>query len=122
MPPPTVDNDAPFSMLTTLLERDNFLGRMLTGKVYGGKAKVNANVKSMGLDGVTVETFRLTKLLTFDGIERIPATEVVAGDIICVAGMVKTSVADTICDPAVSEPIRIDAGRSADHGRDDHRQ
>jgi GTP-binding protein len=106
VPPPTVDENAPFTMLATLLERDNFLGRMLTGKVYSGKAKVNASVKSMGLNGQTNENFRLTKLLTFDGIERVPATEVVAGDIICVAGMVKTSVADTICDPAVTEPIQ----------------
>ncbi len=106
VPPPTVDDNAPFAMLATLLERDNFLGRMLTGKVYSGKAKVNATVKSMGLDGQTNENFRLTKLLTFDGIERVPANEVVAGDIICVAGMVKTSVADTICDPAVTEPIK----------------
>jgi len=105
VPPPSVDENAPFSMLSTLLEKDNFLGRMLTGKVYGGKAKVNMTVKSMALDGVTVETFRLTKLLTFDGIERIQTNEVVAGDIICIAGMVKTSVADTICDPAVSAPI-----------------
>jgi GTP-binding protein len=106
VPPPTVDENAPFTMLSTLLERDNFLGRMLTGKVYSGKAKVNSTVKSMGLDGKTVESFRLTKLLTFDGIERVPATEVVAGDIICVAGMVATSVADTICDPSVTEPIQ----------------
>jgi GTP-binding protein len=106
VPPPDVQDDAPFAMLTTLLERDNYLGRVLTGKVYSGKAKVNMNVKSLSLDGSQVETFRLTKLLTFSGIERIPATEVVAGDIICVAGMVKTSVADTICDPAVSTPIK----------------
>ena len=105
VPPPTVDDNAPFSMLSTLLERDNFLGRVLTGKIYSGKAKVNANVKSMALDGVTVETFRLTKLMTFNGIERTAVTEAVAGDIICVAGMTKTSVADTICDPAVSAPI-----------------
>ena len=104
-PPPQVDENAPFSMLTTLLERDNFLGRMLTGKVYGGKARVNMSVKSMALDGKTVETFRLTKLLTFSGIERIQAEEVIAGDIICVAGMVKTSVSDTICDPQVTTPI-----------------
>lgn len=106
VPAPDVDENAPFAMLTTLLERDNFLGRMLTGKVYGGKAKVNMTVKALSLDGRTVETFRLTKLLTFNGIERVPATEVRAGDIICVAGMEKTSVADTICDPAVTEPIQ----------------
>ncbi|MBU0799900.1 MAG: translational GTPase TypA [Alphaproteobacteria bacterium] len=105
VPAPSVDETAPFAMLATLLERDNFLGRMLTGKVYNGKAKVNMTVKAMALDGKTVETFRLTKLLTFDGIERVQATEVMAGDIICVAGMEKTSVADTICDPAMNTPI-----------------
>ncbi len=106
VPPPDVVDDAPFSMLTTLLQRDNYLGRVLTGKVYSGKAKVNMSVKSLSLDGNQVETFRLTKLLTFSGIERIPANEVIAGDIIVVAGMEKTSVADTICDLAVTEPIK----------------
>ncbi len=105
VPQPKVDDEAPFSMLTTLLERDPYLGRVLTGKVYSGKAKVNLNVRSLSLDGNQVETFRLTKLLTFSGIERIAATEVIAGDIICVAGMEKTSVADTICDPAITKPI-----------------
>ena len=81
------------------------MSRMLTGKVYAGKAKVNMTVKALTLEGKTAETFRLTKLLTFNGIDRVPAAEVRAGDIICVAGMEKTSVADTICDPAVNTPI-----------------
>lgn len=105
VPAPQVDENAPFSMLATLLERDNFLGRMLTGKVYSGKAKVNMNVRATNLHGDAVETFRLTKMLTFEGIERVQATEVIAGDIICVAGMVKTSVSDTIADPQVTTPI-----------------
>lgn len=105
VPAPKVDENAPFMMLTTLLSADPYLGRVLTGKIYSGKAKVNMNVKSMGLDGKTVETFRLTKLMSFSGIDRVPVTEAVAGEIICVAGMEKTSVADTICDPAVNTPI-----------------
>ncbi|MGE4313578.1 MAG: translational GTPase TypA [Pseudobdellovibrionaceae bacterium] len=105
VPAPKVEPNKPFSMLTTLLSRDPFLGRVLTGKIYSGTAKVNASVKAMSLDGKTVETFRLTKLLTFDGLDRVPADTVQAGDIVCVAGMVKTSVADTICDPAVTTPI-----------------
>lgn len=106
VPPPAVNETAPFTMLATLLERDNFLGRILTGKVYSGKAKINETVKALSLDGRTVERFRLTKLMTFDGVERVQATEVQAGDIICVAGMAETSVADTICDPSVTEPIQ----------------
>ncbi len=106
VPAPKVDTSAPFTMLATLLSSDPFLGRVLTGKVYSGKAKVNMTVKSMGLDGKTVENFRLTKLFAYRGIERVPVEEAVAGDIIVVAGMTKTSVADTICDPAVMEPVK----------------
>ncbi len=108
VPVPKVDENAPFTMLATLLSSDPFLGRVLTGKVYSGRPKVNMSVKSLSLDGKTVETFRLTKLFAYQGIERVPVQEAVAGDIICIAGMVKTSVADTICDPAVSVPIPTD--------------
>jgi GTP-binding protein len=106
VPAPKCDDEAPFSMLSTLLGYDSFLGRTLTGKVYSGKAKANTIVKSMNLNGELVENFRLTKLFGFRGLERIQIEEAVAGDIICVAGMEKTSVADTICDPLINEPIR----------------
>ncbi len=105
VPAPKVDVDAPFTMLATLLSSDPFLGRVLTGKVYTGRPKVNMVVKSLGLDGKTVENFRLTKLFAYRGIEKVPVQEAVAGDIIVVAGMEKTSVADTICEPAVTEPV-----------------
>ncbi len=104
--PPQVDVDAPFAMLVTLLESDPFLGRILTGRIYSGKAKTGATVKALSLDGSTVETRRLTKLQTFAGIERVAVEEAVAGDIISIAGMEEASVADTICDPAVEEPLQ----------------
>ncbi|MBI4030313.1 MAG: translational GTPase TypA, partial [Proteobacteria bacterium] len=105
VPAPQVDENAPFSMLATLLERDPYLGRVLTGRIYSGKAKVNATVNAINLKGEKVEGFRLTKLQSFIGLQRVPVEEAVAGDIICVAGMEKTSVADTICDPAVTAPV-----------------
>jgi GTP-binding protein len=108
VPAPMVDMNAPFTMLATLLSADPFLGRVLTGKVYSGKPKVNMVVKSIDLEGKTVENFRLTKLFAYRGIEKTPVTEAVAGDIIVIAGMQKTSVADTICDPAVAMPIPTD--------------
>jgi len=103
--PPKGDTDAPFAMLATLLDSDPFLGRCLTGRVISGSAKVNDNVKAIGLDGSTVETGRLTKLLTFDGTERVPVEEVNVGDIICIAGLAKASVADTIGTPALDTPV-----------------
>ncbi len=106
VPAPTVDTDAPFAMLATLLERDPYLGRVLTGRVVSGRAKVNTNVKAMRLDGTTVETFRLTKLLSFHGLARVPVDVVEAGDIICIAGMSEASVSDTICDMALTTPMK----------------
>ena len=105
VPAPKGDKDAPFAMLATLLDSDPFLGRCLTGRVISGSAKVNDAVKSMGLDGKTIENGRLTKLLTFDGTERVAVDEVNVGDIICIAGLAKTSVADTIGAPALKDPV-----------------
>ena len=105
VPAPGLDPNAPFTMLATLLDRDPYLGRVLTGRVTSGRAKVNMAVKAISLDGKQVETFRLTKLLSYRGLQRVPVDMVEAGDIICVAGMVNTSVADTICDPQVTEPV-----------------
>ena len=107
VPAPQVDTEAPFTMLSTLLGSDPYLGRTLTGRIYSGKAKVNMPVKAISLDGKTVETFRLTKLLAFNGIDKEPVDEAVAGDIVCIAGMVKTSVADTICDTSVTEAVPV---------------
>ncbi len=105
VPAPNVDKDAPFSMLVTLLESDPFLGRVLTGRVYSGKGRINMPVKAIGLDGKTLETGKLTKLLSFVGVDRTPVEEVEAGDIISIAGMEKASVADTIGDAKIVDAI-----------------
>ena len=102
---PTVDLSKPFAMLATLLDADPYLGRCLIGRVINGSAKVNDQVKSINLTGRHIETGRLTKLFTFRGADRVPVDEVTAGDIICIAGLAVTSVADTICNPEVTEPL-----------------
>lgn len=106
VPAPKGDPAAPFAMLATLLDSDPFLGRCLTGRVIQGKAKVNDTVRSINLDGSVVETGRLSKLMKFDGTQRVPVNEVNVGDIICIAGLDKTSVADTIGAPALEKPIQ----------------
>lgn len=102
---PDVDPSKPFAMLATLLDSDPYLGRCLTGRVVSGVAKINASVKALDLDGKTIENGRLTKLLRFEGTNRVPADEVQAGDIVCIAGMQEASVADTICDPSITQPV-----------------
>ena len=103
--PPQVDPNAPFAMLATLLDSDPYLGRCLVGRVGQGAASVNENVRAIDLDGTVVETGRLTKLFTFEGTSRVPVDRVQAGDIICIAGLSKASVADTICAPTVTTPL-----------------
>jgi GTP-binding protein len=105
VPAPTVEADKPFSMLATTLEYDSYLGRILTGRILTGRAKINMAVKSLSRDGKVLEEGRLTKLLAFRGIERLPIEEADAGDIIAIAGLTHTTVADTICDVTVTEPI-----------------
>ena len=106
VPEPRSNEEKEFSMLATLLDADPYLGRCLTGKVESGYAKVNDQVKVLDLDGKTIENGRLTKLFSFEGTKRVPVDEVVAGDIICIAGLTKCSVADTICNSSISLPIQ----------------
>ncbi|AOL22989.1 GTP-binding protein [Erythrobacter litoralis] len=105
VPAPDLDTGGKFSFLATLLDRDNFMGRVLTGRVQSGTIKVNDPIHAIDREGNVVETGRATKLLSFRGLERVPVESAKAGDIIALAGLEKATVANTIADPAVSEPI-----------------
>jgi len=104
--PPQVDAEAPFAMLATLLDSDPYLGRCLVGRIMQGTASVNEAVRALNLDGSVVESGRLTKLLRFEGTNRVPVDHVTAGDIVCIAGLSIASVADTICAPSVTQPLQ----------------
>ncbi len=106
VPEPSVDQGKSFAMLVTLLSSDSYLGRCLVGRVIHGSAKINDTVKAINLKGEQVDEGRLTKLFTFAGTDRIIADKVTAGDIVCIAGLSDASVADTICDPSVTEPLQ----------------
>ncbi|MEZ0259558.1 MAG: translational GTPase TypA [Alphaproteobacteria bacterium] len=106
VPPPKVEENKPFSMLVTLLENNPYLGRLLTGRILTGSIKPNMPVKVLSFDGKQVEAGRVTKLLAFRGIEREAMAEAHAGDIVSLAGLPIATVADTICDTSVSEPLK----------------
>jgi GTP-binding protein len=108
VPPPKADPDAPFAMLATILDYDPYLGRVLTGLIHSGTARINMAVKSLRRDGTPLEEARLTKLLAFRGLDRRPIEEAEAGDIVAVAGLQLTTVADTICAAEVTEALPAD--------------
>jgi GTP-binding protein len=104
--PAVGDMSAPFAMLVTTLEYDPYLGRVLTGRIHTGIAKTNMHVKAIAPDGRVIEHARLTRLLAFRGLERLPIESAEAGDIVAIAGLEHTTVADTICDPELIQPIK----------------
>jgi GTP-binding protein len=103
--PPIRDQDAPFAMVASILDYDNFLGRVLTGRVEQGRPRLNMPLKVLRSDGSVVETGRLTKLMGFRGLDRVNIEEAEPGDIIAIAGMTDATIPDTICDPAVPAPL-----------------
>src|SRR4029077_4073990 len=84
------------------------LGRVLTGLIHSGVARLNMPVKSLGRDGRVIEQARLSNFQAYRGLERRPIGEAWAGDIIAVAGLAQTSVADAICPPEVTTPLAAD--------------
>ena len=105
VPPTVLDKEAPFAMVASILDYDNFLGRVLTGRVEQGRARLNMPVKVLRADGTTVETGRLTKLMGYRGLDRVQVDECEAGDIVAVAGLEDATVPDTIGAPELGQPL-----------------
>jgi GTP-binding protein len=102
--PPVVE-EGPFRLLGTILEANPYLGRIVTGRITSGTVKPNLSVKVLDHDGKLIESGRITKVLAFRGLERVPVDEAEAGDIVAVAGLPEATVAMTICDPTVDTPL-----------------
>jgi GTP-binding protein len=107
VPEPQVGpEDAPFAMIATMLDRDNFLGRVLTGRVQQGRVKINDAIKIMDAQGKVIEQVRASKLLSFDGLQRAPIEEAKAGDIIAIAGVTDATVGHTIGALDLDAPLK----------------
>jgi GTP-binding protein len=104
VPRPRVDA-GPFRMLATLLDRDPFLGRILTGRIESGRLDVNMPIKAIDVAGNVVEEGRATKIFSFRGLERVPVESAEAGEIVAIAGLIKATVSNTFADPTVTAPL-----------------
>ncbi|CAN0599251.1 unnamed protein product, partial [Ectocarpus sp. 12 AP-2014] len=103
--PAPVTEEGPFRLLATTLSANPYLGRILTGRIASGTLKANMPIKALRRDGEQIEVGRASKVMTFKGLEMVPVEEAHAGDIVALAGLAEATVADTICDPQVKEPI-----------------
>jgi GTP-binding protein len=107
VPPPLASKrtEAPFRILSVLIENDPFLGRLLTGRIDSGKAIPGLAIRALSRDGQEIERGRITKVLAFRGLKRQPITDAEAGDIVAIAGLAKATVADTLCAIEVTEAL-----------------
>jgi GTP-binding protein len=105
VPAPEANPDGPFRMIGVLLDRDPFLGRILTGRIESGRLEVNMPIKALDVEGKLVEEGRATKVFAFRGLERVPVENAQAGDIVAIAGLTKATVSNTIAETAVTRPI-----------------
>lgn len=97
--------DKPFAMLASLLERDQFLGRVLTGRIEQGTVRTGMNVRALNRHGAVVEQGRINKLFSFRGLDRVPVEEAHAGDIVAIAGLAEATVSDTLADLQVQTAL-----------------
>jgi GTP-binding protein len=104
VPEPKVE-EGPFRMLVTTIERNPFLGRILTGRITSGTVKAGDAIHSLSRDGKEVEKGRVSKVLAFRGLERTPVDMAEAGDIVAIAGLETTTVADTLTIPQNNVPL-----------------
>ena len=106
IPAPKGDENAPFSMLVSSCEQNDYLGKLAVGKVESGKVKVNDTVALVNFhDTDKLKTFKISNIFAFEGLKRVPITDVKVGDIICIAGSSDVTIGDTICDKNNPAPI-----------------
>ena len=104
VPPPSVEVDAPFQMQISALDYSSYVGVIGVGRVSRGKAATNQNVVIVDRDG-EVRKGRILQVKSHLGLERVDVNEAQAGEIICITGIDKLQISDTLCDPEHPDPL-----------------
>ena len=104
IPSPSGDSAKPLQMLVTTISADNFKGRIATGRVYNGTIRAGQEVTRIDRGG-QMKKYRLTSLMTFEGLERIEADLVEAGDIVAISGIPDINIGETIA--SADEPMPL---------------
>ena len=109
IPAPEVDLDAPFQMLVSSIDYNEFVGRIAVGRIERGCIKQNQEIQVCNYhdpDAVS-KKFKATSIFEYDGLKRVPVTEVEAGNIIAMSGIGDITIGDTICAPEQVEPLEF---------------
>jgi len=96
--PPVGDVEQPFQMLVTMLDYDNYIGRIAVGRIFHGRITTNEPLVLVKRDGHH-ERGRVTKILKYRGLKRVETDSAMAGDIVSLAGMENVKVGSTLAAP-----------------------
>ena len=110
VPPPQYDDEAVDQFLVTMLDYDDYLGRLAVGRLFNGKLRSGQKVAHCRTDGTTVNS-KVTGLFGFDGLRRVEIEEAGPGDIVAITGLEEINIGDTVSDPENPKalpPIKID--------------
>ena len=109
IPAPDCDPEAPFQMLVSSIDYNEFVGRIAVGRIERGCVKQNQEIVVCNYhkQDEAPKKAKATALYTFDGLARTPVTEAKAGEIIAMSGIGDITIGDTICAPAAPEPIEF---------------
>ena len=108
--PPEVNDEGPAQMQISALDYNSYVGVIGIGRIKRGKMKPNMQVVVAGADG-SKRKAKVLQVMGYDGLERVDVKEAQAGDIVCITGIDKLNISDTICDPESVEtlpPLSVD--------------
>ena len=106
IPAPHADVNAPFQMLVSSSEHNDYLGKLSIGKIERGVIHVNDTVEVCNYYGeCKAKPFKIVNIFAFEGLKRVPLEEASAGEIVCLAGSQDVTIGDTICDKSMVEAI-----------------
>ena len=109
IPAPEADMEAPFQMLVSSIDYNEFVGRIAIGRIERGTVKQNQEIAVCNFHqpDAAPQKAKATALYQFDGLGRVPVTEATAGNIIAMSGIGEITIGDTICAPDAVEPIEF---------------
>ena len=107
IPAPEADNDAPFQMLVSSIDYNDFVGRIAIGRIEQGTLRQNQEISVCNFHAPEAELrkAKATAIYEFEGLQRKPVTEATAGNIIAMSGIPDITIGDTICDPSRVEAL-----------------
>ena len=106
VPAPSGDPEAPFQMLVSSMDYDDYVGRIAIGTINRGQVKAKSTYTQIDRQG-DIHSFNISKLYCYDGLGKVEAPLAVTGDIVGIAGMNEVEIGETITDTSCQEPLPV---------------